>query len=208
GLSVGGHLDLPGARRPGKLAHQLQDAESRRLVKIWGMSEGGRPAAEFGLAVPRPLDAIEVGAPEPRRIVRGDASPRDDERGPPVLPLPAFPRSPADSRAVPGLVGHPLLPAGGGIVDGAVPEDAPRAHLELEVVDGVGRPRRQEDLYRLFLIDGIVPPLERPPGVAVLAVEPHVERRVVPGDANPGLLDRRSAAVDEKKRGKAGDRVP
>src|SRR5262249_22652743 len=53
-----------------------------------------------------------------------------------------------------------------------------------------------------------VPPLERSPGIAVLAVEAHVQRRVVPGDAHASLLERRSAAVGELEGGKRRDLVP
>jgi len=73
-------------------------------------------------------------------------------------------------------------------VDPRVEEGAARAHLEFEVVDRVRLPGGEEDLDRLLLPEGIVSLREGPPGVAVDAIEPHVERGFLPEHADQGRL--------------------
>jgi hypothetical protein len=70
-------------------------------------------------------------------------------------------------------------------VDAGIEEDAERAHLEFEVPRGIRPARGQEDLDGLLLIDRIVAPTIGAPGVAVLAIEAHVERRLIVAEAHP-----------------------
>jgi len=93
-------------------------------------------------------------------------------------------------------------------VDARVEEDAPRAHLEFEVIHRVRLSRGEEHLDRLLLPEGIVAPGERPPGVAVDALETDVERRVVPGHADDGRLLRRGSILRTDERRQRWDLVP
>src|SRR5262249_28160616 len=76
-----------------------------------------------------------------------------------------------------------------------------RAHLGLEIAGrrsvpwNVRKAWSQEDLHRLLQIDRVVAPEIGPPGVAVRAVEAHVEGRLVPGEPDRGLLEGGASTV-------------
>jgi hypothetical protein len=93
-------------------------------------------------------------------------------------------------------------------VDARVEQGAQRAHLEFEIPRGVLVSRRDEDLDGLLLIDRIVAPPVRPPGVAVRAIEAHVKRHFIAAEAHPCLLRRGAAAVGERERREHRDVFP
>lgn len=198
-----------GESGPRPRGSQQQAAEPGRPVEVRRSSEGGRPAAELGLAVPRALDAVEIGPPHAGAgAARSSRRPGNAQPGRPAPGRLVASRTPAQSRTVPAGVDGEIVAPTRGVVHGRVEQHAARVDLELQVTDRDVLARSEEQLHHFLQVQRSIPLRVGRPDVAVLAVEAHVQGGRVAAQPYPRLLLRGAAAVGELERTERDHIVP